>query len=423
MLLIAGWCGCVAPGDQRVDITAPQANIALRRTDADTPDPVADLDESEESHRYAVVRVFYGTDRARGAGPEDVDEFYSGQSGRLELGVCEVSIPDNDESDENERPRIWRIELHEGSDSQPMLLGIEPLDNSAFVRGLRRDMNESKAGEAFVFVHGCGVDFVEATRQTARIAHDLQFDGPPILYSWPSQGELAACLMDRTTLLQSQPHLINFLQSVSRESGATKVHLIAHGTGTQLVAGVLEQMSDRLRPDDPPRFHEVVLAAPDIDAENFRQKIASRITRVADRVTVYTSADDPELLLSAQLHGSHRLGQGGAELVMIPDVPGIDVVDVSSQNFQFLDPRTPHHENELLTDIRQVFDGAATTQRGLQPHPARQPAWRLPTTSDVKLASHSEQREETKDGDLEQEGAQPVAKEGLWTRLTGWWPW
>jgi len=40
----------------------------------------------------------------------------------------------------------------------------------------------------------------DAVRRTAQIAHDTDFDGVAIAYSWPTQGWLLACLIDATAV-------------------------------------------------------------------------------------------------------------------------------------------------------------------------------------------------------------------------------
>jgi hypothetical protein len=108
-------------------------------------------------------------------------------------------------------------------------------------------------------------------------------------------------------------------------------------------------------------------------------------------------------------------------------VPGIEVVDVAAINFEFFDTENSAPVNELLSDIRQVFGGAATTQRGLQPHPTRHPAWRLPTASGVQFVSHAEPADdgdaEVIEGDVEEEIAVAAPKTSLWGKVRSWWPW
>lgn len=40
----------------------------------------------------------------------------------------------------------------------------------------------------------------DAVRRTAQIAHDTDFDGVAVAYSWPTQGWLLACLIDATAV-------------------------------------------------------------------------------------------------------------------------------------------------------------------------------------------------------------------------------
>ena len=54
--------------------------------------------------------------------------------------------------------------------------------------------------EAFVFVHGFNVRFVDALKRTAQLAHDLEVQGPIVSYSWPSRGKLTAYAADEASV-------------------------------------------------------------------------------------------------------------------------------------------------------------------------------------------------------------------------------
>ena len=432
ILLVAGWCGCLSTAEQSVDITAPQARITRRdRADSSALETrlQAAAEQTDGEQQQTVVRVFYGTDRApleNGDPLADSDDYYSGVPGRLEYGFCHVSIPESDESGEMERPRIWRLEFVDEPDQGAVLSGIEPVNQNSFADELRSDVNESETGAAFVFVPGGTMEFPEAARRTAQIAHDLRFDGPPVLYSWLSQGSGVDYLADQKTLLFSTAHLVEFLQTVSRESGAKQLHVIAHGAGNQLVAEVLRDFAEISDSSARPHFNEVILAAPDMDTERFR-RTAPRIASVAHRVTVYASSENRSLHASEAFHETDRQGQGHSDLDDVLDVPGIEVVDVAAINFDFSDAENSALVNELLSDIRQVFGGAATTQRGLQPHPSRHAVWRLPTATGLQFVSYAEPADEGDaeevEGDTELEGSPDTPTTSLWGKVRSWWPW
>ena len=397
-----------------------------RGFDPDDASPLV-AEAPAESREFTYVRVFYGTDRA----PEtDVDprrepnEYYSGVPGDLDYGFCDVSIPVSHEYGEVERPRIWRFEFEERPDQHVVLQSITPANENAFLLALQDDVDESESGEAFIFVHGYNVTFAEAARRTAQIAYDLEFDGPPIFYSWPSRGNLVGYTADSTAAARAQPHLLDFITAVARDSGARRIHLIAHSMGNQIVTGVLGRLAEQ-DGENIPKFNEVILAAPDIDAITFKQDIAPRITDVVDRVTVYASDDDQALRASETLHRATRLGQGGKDLTVLPNISAIDMIDTSALEFGFFDLGHSAYGDQLLADIRQVLTGTPASARGLQPHPRRSPAWRLKSAaSGTRLVSHSEVEDESETGDAEP--TRPVT-ESLWSRWWGramaLWPW
>ncbi len=146
-------------------------------------------------------------------------------------------------------------------------------------------------GELFVFVHGFNVTFKDAARRTAQMAHDLEFPGAPVMFSWPSlgKGSPSGYREDERTAEWCEDDVMDFVTVVAKQSGARRVHLIAHSTGNRVLTGVLRRLAYSKRSGDMPKFNEVILTAPDIDAETFKLAIAPRITGIADRFTVYAS--------------------------------------------------------------------------------------------------------------------------------------
>jgi len=251
---------------------------------------------------------------------------YGNERGELEMGICEVSIPERHEVGAVERPSVFRLELQEDPRRHVVLLGIEEQPADEFFAGLRDRVDASRKKEAFVFVHGFNTTFEEAAHRTAQLAYDLHFDGAPIFFSWPSQGELIQYATDETNADWTVPQLKEFLIAVAKRSGAESVHLVAHSMGNRALTSALQRISYEMR-DEMPLFNELVLTAPDIDADVFRRDIVPAILPTAERVTLYASSNDEALKLSKTVHGYRRAGDSGSELLVIP---GIDTIDVST---------------------------------------------------------------------------------------------
>jgi esterase/lipase superfamily enzyme len=277
---------------------------------------------------------------------------YGPQRGNLELGACEVSIPKSHEVGELESPSVLRLEFREDPSRHVVLLGVQPEPAERFFTDLRECVGRSSQKSAFVFVHGYNVGFEDAARRTAQIAYDLKFDGAPIFFSWPSQAEILQYTVDETNVTWTAPHLLRFLTDVAEQSGAERIHLIAHSMGNRALTSALRDLS-LMHESSKPMFNEVVLTAPDIDAETFINDIAPAVVKTARRVTLYASSNDEALIMSKKVHGYPRAGDSGSQLVV---VPGIDTVDVSAVDTSLLGHNYYGDNSSVLTDIFELLN-------------------------------------------------------------------
>lgn len=285
-------------------------------------------------------------------GEADTSLAYGNGRGELEMGVCEVSIPKDHQVGELESPSILRLEFNEDPEKHVVLMKVERQEPDAFYDQLRERIGRDDRREAFVFVHGYNVTFENAARRTAQLAHDLEFAGAPIFYSWPSQGGLLQYTVDEENIVYTVPHLREFLVGVAEKTNARRIHLIAHSMGNRGLTAALRQLADQRGPDQAKLFHEVLLTAPDIDAEIFRRDIAPAIVKTAQRVTLYASSRDTALAASRQVHGYPRAGESGENLVVIP---GIDTIDVSAVDTSLVGHSYYGDSDTVLVDMAQLL--------------------------------------------------------------------
>jgi len=285
------------------------------------------------------------------ANPEGPGRVYGSERGELEMGMCQVSIPKRHEVGEVERPSIFRLELQEDPTKHVVLLNVQPEPVDRFMESLKARVASSPEKEAFVFVHGYNVTFEAAAQRTAQMAFDLKFPGAPIFFSWPSQGRLLDYTVDETNVVWTVPHLKEFLVNIAQHSGARSVHLIAHSMGNRALTSALQALSYEMK-GSPPLFREVILTAPDIDADVFRRDIAPAIVQTAHRVTLYASSNDEALVMSKKVHGYPRAGDSGSGLVILP---GIDTIDVSSVDTSLLGHSYYGSNGTVLADLLDLL--------------------------------------------------------------------
>jgi esterase/lipase superfamily enzyme len=203
------------------------------------------------------------------------------------------------------------------------LLALQPLDRAVWKRRLQTALENSREPEALVYIHGYKSSFDEAARRAAQLAFDLSFPGVPILYSWPSKDDLTDYVADFEAVEETTFHLADFLTQVARNTGARRVHVVAHSLGNRALTNALQVMA--MSPGAP-GFSNLVLTAPDVSARLFEEHIGPRIMGFAERVTLYASSLDKALRIAERLRQSRRLGQAGETILVLE---GMDTIDAS----------------------------------------------------------------------------------------------
>ncbi len=305
--------------------------------------------EKEGFHR---VNVYYGTNRNQ-TGKFEPNEFYGKTRGQMSYGICEVAIPLSHTAGQLEAPKWWKLEFSENPKKHVVLQKVSTHSWADLASKLNNTVALSSGRNAFVFVHGYNVAFKDAARRTAQIHHDLKFDGAPIFFSWPSRGEitLTSYTHDETNAKWSYSFLKEFLIKIAEDTQADNIYLVAHSMGTRVlsnaVAGVVIE-----RPDLKKRFREIILAAPDIDAEVFVNDLAPKLVEASRNTTLYAASDDRALQTSREVHGGYpRAGDAGNNLIILS---GIDTIDATGVDVSLLRHSYFAEANSILRDIKEL---------------------------------------------------------------------
>lgn len=313
------------------------AELAVLRTRAEREDDEAmtrDPDAGANAD-HVIVPVFYGTNRVR-TGSADPNAFYGAMAAPLDLGVVTVSVPRNREVGSIPRRDEYPGDLDQYRSDYFILERVEPFtDDYDFTDALGEAMDASQRRELLVFIHGFNSDFRGAAERAAQLAVDLEIDGVPALYSWPSRGSLLGYFADGREVNDANvSDLVDYLYLLMNGANADRIHIVAHSMGNRFLARALEQLAETY-PDPPaPLFDQVVWASPDVDASEFMELMPA-IDHLAAGMTLYASGADRALLLSRRINGGNpRAGDSSPPYPVV--VEGLSTVDTTAAGGQGL---------------------------------------------------------------------------------------
>ncbi|WP_220222674.1 alpha/beta hydrolase [Winogradskyella sp. KYW1333] len=319
------------------------------------PNPI---DRGANTPDFVKLPIYFGTDRNY-IKSKDLNDTFGIKRSKLKYGIVEVSIPHDHRVGEIESPAIWKFEFTEDPKKHMMLQKISLLEKNEFFDKLSKDIEESEKKSTFLFVHGYNTSFSEAAKRTAQISYDLKFDGKAVFYSWPSQASTFRYGKDEENIAWSQSNMQRFLEDYLSKSQAEEIYLVAHSMGNRgLTHAIVQVMKNH--PDLRNKIKEIILAAPDIDADVFKNEIAPQMVAETKKpITLYVSADDLALKASKLLHGNPRAGDAGEKMVI---VDGVETIDASGIDTSFLSHSYFADTNSIISDI---FDIIQSGQRAL----------------------------------------------------------
>lgn len=337
-----------------------------------------------EKSRLPVVDVCFASDRKPQTSGSKLT-FSHERNDELALGFARVSIPkDKHEFGKRERPEklrfIW-IEYGretEDPDKHFVLKNVELLDKNTFTSKSKSILIKSKfyKNQVILFIHGFNVSFDDAIYTAAQITWDINFDGLPCIFSWPSKAELSLTgyNYDMNSAQQSRNRLAYFMKLLSGIKEADRISIIAHSMGNLALLEALRQMPPSTPTSRKP-YSELILAAPDLDRDNFLSIVAG-LPKYAQGITLYASANDKALEASKALAASiPRAGDVPADGPLV--ISGIDTIDASSVS----DYMFGFNHNYFATDRSVVADIGRLILNNERPPLSRNTTFRVITKS------------------------------------------
>jgi len=264
-----------------------------------TPVP-SDADAPGTSHVEMVV----ATTRARVEQPAFL--FGGGRALDASFADMVVSIPPDG------RRQIGEVQTPQQPPGNPetdfVTLNSEIVTRDQAKASLSRLLSQSREKEAFVFVHGFNNRYEDAVYRFAQILHDSGADADvaPILFTWPSAGNVFAYNYDRDSADYSRDALEKLVRYLQDDPEVKTISILAHSMGNWVTLEALRQMAIR---DGrvAPKVKVVMLADADVDVGVAREQFAT-LGPDHPHIILFVSENDRALAASAAIWDAPRLG-------------------------------------------------------------------------------------------------------------------
>jgi esterase/lipase superfamily enzyme len=263
-----------------------------------------------------------------------------------------VALPKTHEVGRLEAPSMLLLEFRADPDKHVMLQSLQVLESGAWCAEIAKRATALGNPGILVFIHGYNSTFPDAARRAGQLAFDLKFGGSVVLFSWPSRGVTLEYTFDEQAAEWAIPDMKAVLASLATIAPGTPIYVVAHSMGSRVFTrgfkALLEEDPAKRRP-----FRQIVLAAPDLDAEVFTREIGPAILSKGPRVTLYASSNDTALAASRRVHGGYRrLGESGKDIVVLQ---GLDTVDASTVTTDFLGHSYFGDSGTVMSDLKYVI--------------------------------------------------------------------
>ena len=323
------------------------------------------------------VTTYYATNRKQAAATDPRKVYGSEVGSSLQYGRAVVTIPPTHTPGNLELPSLWKLERNADASHHFVLKAVIPLDADIGRKEMAQKLQAMSSKALLVFVHGFNTGFSEAAVRTAQMAHDLNFPGLAFFYSWPSANHVQSYWQDEEIARLSESVFEQLIDELS-QLPATDIYVVAHSMGNRIVGHALQARADKGK--ETKNLRELLLAAPDINADVFRAVIAPKLAAMrGTRTTIYASSSDIALKASKVVHGFRRVGETTGGLVTYP---GIETIDASSASaalrgyghFYLVDSPS------VIKDVRSIIERKGSAKlRGLsEVGAAPNVYWRLP---------------------------------------------
>jgi esterase/lipase superfamily enzyme len=260
----------------------------------------------ESAEGTSRVQVLAATTRRRST--TDAGEMFSGERGEdVSFAAVTVSIPPD--SSRKIGQVQWPASLPGNPQRDFVTVSADHIDKRAFSAAVTSAAKQGGRTKVLVFVHGFNNRFDDAVYRFAQVVHDSKAEGIPVLFTWPSRGEvgLSSYAYDRESANYSRDALERLLDTLAANPNVKEINILAHSMGNWVTLEALRGKAIGGGGKIGSKVRNVFLVAPDVDVDVFRTQIR-RMGSSRPRFALFVSQDDNALSLSQFIWGAPRIG-------------------------------------------------------------------------------------------------------------------
>ena len=302
-----------------------------------------------------IYPLWFGTNR-KPVNSQDISQGFSGErDNQLHYGNCKVIVPKSHNIGSIGSPQ-WKKLTFKFTDDNLKLQSdsLKVFNETDFWSNVKITLqqDQSKENYALIYIHGYNVSFQAAALRAAQLGCDLDIlPGRMAFYSWPSKAKLDYYTADEAAIEASEKYISKFLMDWVQKTEIQKVHIIAHSMGNRGLLRGMWRIFDQVQTKSQVSFGQIILAAPDVDADLFKDLVEA-YRNLAERTTIYVSSKDKALQSSEIIHDYPRLGfYSPTEEITVIEGEKIDTVSVSNIDLTLLGHGYYSDSRPVLADI------------------------------------------------------------------------
>ena len=274
------------------------------------------------------VDMLVATTRQRSTA--DAGEMFSGERAQeISYAAITVSIPPDNSRESG--TINWPASLPGDPHRDFVTVSANYLDTQQLSPAVSAAAKPTGRRNVLIFVHGFNNRFDDAVYRFAQVVHDAKVPGIPVLFTWPSRGELSltAYAYDRESANSSSDALAQLIEMLAANPNVKDINIVAHSMGNVVALEALRGMASR-RGKIGAKVRNVALVAPDVGVDMFRTDLQG-MGKSRPRFLLFASQDDAALNFSKTIGG------------------GVDRIGA-------IDPAQEPYKSELAQENVEAFD-------------------------------------------------------------------